>query len=94
MIKTFRCKETEKIFNGMFSKKLPQDIQRTAHRKLALLNAAATLEFLNASPGNKLEALKGNREEQYSIRVNDQWRICFVWENGNALDVVIEDYHS
>jgi toxin HigB-1 len=93
MIKDFRCKETLKIFNGEFSRKLPHDIQKTAHRKLIAVNAAATLEFLKAAPGNCLEALRGAREGQYSIRINDQWRICFKWESGDAYDVEIVDYH-
>ena len=94
MIKSFRCKETEKIFNGEFSRKLPHDIQKTAHRKLAAVNAAATLEFLKAAPGNCLELLKGDREGQYSIRINDQWRICFTWTDGDVSGVEIVDYHS
>jgi len=93
MIKTFTCKETEKIFNGRFSNKLPQNIQKVAYRKLVLLNAAATLTFLRIPSANRLEKLSGNRAGQRSIRINDQWRICFNWQNDNALNVEITDYH-
>jgi proteic killer suppression protein len=93
MIKTFSCKETEKLFHGSFSSKLPQDMQRTAQRKLKQLNAAATLDFLRVPPGNRLEQLSGNRTGQWSIRINDQWRICFRWMDGAVMDVEIIDYH-
>lgn len=93
MIKTFACKETEKLFHGRFSAKLPQDMQRVAQRKLKQLNGAATLDFLRVPPGNRLEQLSGNRSSQWSIRINDQWRICFLWQAGIALDVEIIDYH-
>lgn len=93
MIKTFACKETERLINGRFSAKLPQDVQRTAQRKLKQIHGAASLDFLRVPPGNRLEQLSGNRAGQWSIRINDQWRICFVWENGNALAVEIVDYH-
>ncbi len=93
MIISFRCKETEKIFHGKFSRKLPQNIQRIAARKLEQLNAATILETLRVPPGNRLEALSRDRKGQYSIRINDQWRLCFVWRDGNALDVEIVDYH-
>lgn len=93
MIRSFACKETEKLFHGRFSTRLPQDVQRIAQRKLKQLNAAATLDFIRVPPGNRLEQLSGNRAGQWSIRINDQWRICFRWEDGNALDAEITDYH-
>jgi proteic killer suppression protein len=93
MIKSFASKETEKLFNRQFSRKLPQDIQRTARVKLELLEAAESLFDLRIPPSNRLEKLSGNRQEQYSIRINDQWRICFSWQDGNAYDVEIVDYH-
>lgn len=93
MINSFRCKETEKIFNGRFSSKLPQSIQRLAARKLEYLTAAGELEDLRSPPGNRLEALADDRNGQYSIRINDQWRICFTWRNNGAGDVEIVDYH-
>lgn len=93
MIKSFRGKETEKIFNRQFSGKLQQNIQRVARKKLVILDAAPELTDLRIPPGNQLEALKGNRKGQYSIRVNDQWRICFKWSDGDAYDVEITDYH-
>jgi proteic killer suppression protein len=93
MIKAFREKETEKIFNRQRSKKLPHDIQHSARRKLIILDAATELDTLRVPPGNRLEALKGNRKGQHSIRINDQWRICFRWETGDAYDVEITDYH-
>jgi proteic killer suppression protein len=93
MIKTFSCKETEKLFHGSFSAKLPQDMQRSAQRKLKQLNAAASLDFLRVPPGNRLEQLSGDCDGQWSIRINDQWRICFRWQDGVAADVEIIDYH-
>ncbi len=93
MIKSFRCKETEKLFLGRFSTKLPQAIQRSAAIKLKMLNAASILETLRVPPANNLEALHHDREGQYSIRINQQWRICFVWEGSDAYDVEIVDYH-
>ncbi|WP_298038057.1 type II toxin-antitoxin system RelE/ParE family toxin [uncultured Desulfuromonas sp.] len=93
MILNFLCKETEKLFLGRFSKKLPQDLQRSAQRKLKQIHAAATLDFFRVPPGNRLEQLSGSRQGQWSIRINDQWRICFRWQDGNALDVEIVDYH-
>ena len=93
MIKSFASKETEKLFNRQFSRKLPQDIQRTARVKLELLEAAEALFDIRIPPSNRLEKLSGNRREQHSIRINDQWRICFRWQNGNAYDVEIVDYH-
>ena len=93
MIKSFRDKETEKIFNRHLSKKLPQYIQPLARRKLVILDSATELDTLRVPPGNKLEALKGDRKGQHSIRINDQWRICFKWRTGDAYDVEIADYH-
>lgn len=93
MIKSFKCKETEKIFNRSFSRKLPHDIQRTALRKLRMLNRAIKLNDLKVPPSNHLEALYGNRKGQHSIRINDQWRICFKWSGGEANNVAITDYH-
>ncbi len=93
MIKSFRCKETEKLFHGRFSAKLPQAIQRTAAIKLKMLNAATVLETLRIPPSNFLEALHGERAGQHSIRINKQWRICFVWQGNDAYDVEIVDYH-
>jgi proteic killer suppression protein len=93
MIKTFKCKETEKIFNGLHSSRIQGDIQRTALRKLTQLHGAAGLEFLRVPPRNYLEKLGGDRAGQWSIRINDQWRICFRWDSGNAYEVEIIDYH-
>ena len=93
MIKSFRDKESGKIFSRQLSGKLPQNIQRVARKKLLILDAAMELNDLRIPPGNRLEALKGNRKGQHSIRVNDQWRICFVWSDGDAYDVEITDYH-
>ena len=93
MIKSFKCKETNKIFNRFFSRKLPHDIQRTALRKLRMLNRAIKLNDLKVPPSNYLEALHGNRKGQHSIRINDQWRICFKWSNREASNVEITDYH-
>ncbi len=93
MIIGFNEKETEKIWNGNYSKKLPFDIQRTARRKLIMIHSAINLNDLRILPGNRLHSLDGDRKGQYSIRINDQWRICFKWENGNAYDVEITDYH-
>lgn len=94
MIGSFASEETEKIFRGELSRKLPRDIQRTARRKLLYLDDAEDLNDLLAPPGNRLEKLKGNRVEQYSIRINDQWRICFKWANNQAHAVEIVDYHD
>jgi proteic killer suppression protein len=93
MIQSFKCKETEKIFNRLFSKKFPNDIQRVALRKLRMLNRATILNDLKVPPADRLELLKGNRKGQYNIRINDQWRICFIWRKGDAFDVEIVDYH-
>jgi proteic killer suppression protein len=93
MIQSFKDKETSLIWEEEFSRKLPRDIQRTALRKLIHIHRAVSLEDLKIPPGNHLEQLSGNREGQYSIRINGQWRICFVWNDGNAGDVEIVDYH-
>ena len=93
MIGSFKSKETEKIFNRTFSRKFPQDIQRVTLRKLRMLNRAKTLKDLSVPPGNRLETLHGDREGQYSIRINDQWRICFELQKGDAYNVEIVDYH-
>lgn len=93
MITAFACGETERVFRGERSRKLPPDIQNTARRKLEYLHRARTLRDLLAPPGNRLEALQGSRKGQHSIRINDQWRICFVWRGGNAEQVEIVDYH-
>ncbi|MCD6039331.1 MAG: toxin, RelE family [Gammaproteobacteria bacterium] len=93
MIKTFKCKETEKLFGGKFIKKLSPDIQRSALRKLKMLDAATVLDTLRVPPGNKLEILRGSRKGQHSVRINDQWRICFIWKDGDVFEVEIIDYH-
>lgn len=93
MIETFKCKLTKQIFEGKIVKKLPEDIQRRAQRKLVAINNAVELENLADPPGNHLEALHGDREGQHSIRINRQWRICFVWTDEGVLDVEIIDYH-
>jgi toxin HigB-1 len=93
MIRSFKCKETERIWQGQSSRKFPGDIQDRALRKLRQLDAAATLEDLRTPPGNRLEVLKGNRAGQMSIRINEKWRICFRWAAGDAVDVEIVDYH-
>jgi proteic killer suppression protein len=92
MIESFACAGTEKIFRGQISRRLPPDIQRTARRKLLQLDAAVRLQDMAVPPGNRLEALKGRRAGQCSVRINDQWRICFRWESG-AHEVEIVDYH-
>jgi len=93
MIKTFACKETRRLFNRQFSRKLPQSIHRVARRKFEILDAAEALQDLRIPPSNRLEKLSGDRGGQYSIRINDQWRICFGWQSGDAYDVEITDYH-
>ena len=93
MIKSFKCKETEQIFKGRFSKRFPQDIQRIAARKLEMIDSATLLETLHLPPSNRLKKLKGDHSGFYSIRINDHWRICFKWKSGNAYDVEIMDYH-
>jgi proteic killer suppression protein len=93
MIKSFASKETEKLFKRQFSRRLAQNIQRVARRKLEILDAAEILQDLRIPPSNRLEKLSGDREGQYRFRINDQWRICFEWRNGDAFDVEIVDYH-
>ena len=94
MIESFASSETQKIFLGSVSTKLPKEIQRTARRKLIYLDDAEDLQDSFAPPGNRLEKLKGTRSGQYSIRINDQWRICFEWVDNKARNVEIVDYHS
>ena len=93
MIKSFKCKDTEKLFDDVDIKKF-RKISRAARIKLEVLNAAVSLNSLRVPPGNRLERLKGNRRGQHSIRINDQWRICFTWRDENAYDVEIVDYHK
>ncbi len=93
MIKSFRDDETEKVFRRERSRKFPPDVQRRAQRKLMLVEAAGIIDDLRIPPGNRLEKLSGKRSGQHSIRVNDQWRICFRWSRGHAYDVEIVDYH-
>ena len=93
MIKSFKDKETERIFNRYFSKKLPQSIQRSALLQLRSLNQARNINDLRNPPSNHLEKLSGNRKGQHSIKINDQWRICFVWDGNDSYKVEIVDYH-
>ncbi len=93
MIKSFKDNETSRIYLRERSKKLPPDIQQVALRKLRMINNAKSLGDLRIPPANRLEKLSGNRAGQYSIRINDQWRICFFWKDGDATDVEITDYH-
>jgi proteic killer suppression protein len=93
VIKSFKNKETEKIYNREGSDKLPRDIQQVALRKLRMINNAKNLNDLRIPPANRLEKLRGDREGQHSIRINDQWRICFTWQEGEADGVEITDYH-
>ncbi len=93
MIKSFRDKETEIVFARRFSKRIAPNVHQIAWRKLALLHATEQLNDLRVPPGNRLEKLSGDRAGQYSIRINDQWRICFEWREGHAWDVEITDYH-
>ncbi|MBT4384797.1 type II toxin-antitoxin system RelE/ParE family toxin [Candidatus Peregrinibacteria bacterium] len=93
MIKTFNCKETEKIFNRNFSRKLPTSIQRTSLKKLNIIHAATSINDLRIPPSNHLERLKGSRKNQHSIKINKQWRICFKWKENDAYELEITDYH-
>ena len=93
MIKSFANTEAEKVFHRQFSRKLPSDIQSVALRKLRMLNNAHAVNDLRSPPANRLEKLSGKREGQHSIRINGQWRVCFVWQDGDAHDVEIVDYH-
>lgn len=94
MIRSFADPETELIWSGRRSRKLPPDIQAAALRKLRLINQARVLHDVRVPPGNRLEALRGSRKGQHSIRINDQWRICFEWQEGGADNVEIVDYHD
>lgn len=94
MIRSFKCKETEKIFIRENSRKFSPNIQKIAQRKLVMIHAATNLDDLRIPPANHLEALKGKRKGQHSIRVNNQWRICFKWDNNDAIHVEIIDYHK
>ena len=94
VIRSFSDSKTAQVFNRIRVSKWAKDVQRQALRKLLLLEAAENVQDLRVPPGNKLERLKGSRKGQYSIRINDQWRICFKWSNGNATDVEIVDYHK
>jgi toxin HigB-1 len=93
MINSFKDRETEKIYNRLYSRKLPHDMQRIAVKKLWMIDAAPDIDSLRVPPGNKLEALKGDQAGQFSIRINDQWRIRFKWSDNNAYNVEIVDYH-
>ena len=93
MIRSFADPDTERLFHRDPPRRLPSDILRTALRKLLQIDAAVALSDLRVPPGNRLESLKGDRQGQHSIRINDQWRICFVWQAGHAYDVEIVDYH-
>jgi proteic killer suppression protein len=93
VIRSFRCRETKKIFHRQFSQKFPHNIQQRAFMKLNAIDAAFHLEDLRLPPSNRLEPLKGGRKGQWSIRINDQWRICFEWHDGNAEQVEIINYH-
>jgi proteic killer suppression protein len=93
MIKSFGDRETEKLFNREFSRRLPTEIQHRARLKLEVLDAAEAVADLRIPPSNHLEMLSGDRQGQYSIRINSQWRICFVWREGDAYEVEITDYH-
>lgn len=92
MIRTFRCEETERLYRRERCRRF-QGVEHAARRKLVMLDSATKIQDLTSPPGNRLEALKGDRQGQYSIRINDQWRICFVWRDGNAFDVEVVDYH-
>ena len=93
MIQSFKCKETAKVFETGFSRKFPVSILKSAITRLAMLNRSGKLDDLKIPPSNHLEKLSGNREGQYSIRINDRYRVCFKWEGNNAFDVEIVDYH-
>lgn len=93
MIRSFRDKDTEDVFNREYVKRFSANLQRAAYRKLLILDASECLDDLRILPGNRLQKLSGDREGQHSIRINDQWRICFTWRRGDAYDVEITDYH-
>jgi toxin HigB-1 len=94
VIKSFKDAETQKIYQRQRSRNLPSDIQQVALRKLRMINNAININDLRIPPANRLEKLVGNREGQYSIQINDQWRICFEWKSGDAFNVEVMDYHS
>jgi proteic killer suppression protein len=93
MIASFRDTETENLWRSGSSRRLPADVHRRAFKKLAILNAVVTLDNLSVPPGNRLESLRGDRAGQHAIRINDRYRICFVWREGNAFDVEVVDHH-
>jgi toxin HigB-1 len=93
MIRSFADRETERVWEGVRSKRLPLEVQEAGLRKLRILNRVRSVEELRLPPGNRLERLQGDRNGQWSIRINKQWRICFIWEEGGARDVEIADYH-
>ena len=93
MIRSFACAETERLYQRQTARRLPANLQNVARRKLRMLDMAANLMDLRSPPGNRLEALKGDRKGRHSIRINDQWRVCFVWRDGAAHEVEIVDYH-
>ncbi len=93
MIRSFRDRDTERVFERRGSRRLPADVRRAALRRLVMLDAAETLADLRVPPGNRLEKLSGDREGEHSVRINDRWRICFVWKGGDAYEVEIVDYH-
>ena len=94
MIRSFRDSETERVFTRVGSRRLPLELQKAAYKKLAILHAAESLQDLRIPPGSRLEKMKGDREGQYSIRINERWRICFEWKEKDAFEVEIVDYHS
>lgn len=93
MIKSFRCKDTERVFRGQAAKRFPQDLLKRAKMRLDRIDAASVLDDLRVPPSHHLEVLQGDRLGQHSIRINDQWRVCFVWSDGGAHNVEIVDYH-
>jgi proteic killer suppression protein len=93
VIVSFKDKETEKVWNSKHSKVLPTELQRVARRKLIMIHSSINLNDLRVPPGNRLHQLSGDRKGQYSVSINDQWRICFKWLDGNAIDIEITDYH-
>jgi proteic killer suppression protein len=93
MIKSFKDRETQKVFEGHYSSKIPQNLTSSAERRLRILHRASSLDDLRIPPGNRLEAMKGNRKGQWSIRINNQFRLCFVWADKDAHEVEIVDYH-
>lgn len=94
MIKNFKCRDTEDIFNGIYSNKFPFEIQRTMMRKLLIIDSSISLKDLLIPPSNRLEKLKGKLKDYYSIRINDKYRVCFIWKNKDAYNVYITNYHK